>query len=554
MVYFFAIPFTTLQRGGRDVAFHRRTHLGAPRRAGAALAALTSLALLASCTSAVGERLDAADGDAVDGGVLRVGSTTDLTPKTLYSGGGTPGLTMLGNVFENLTKYDHDGQDPQPVLAESWDEEESGTGDDATTTVTVKLRDGVTFHNGETLDSQDVKASFENYSDPARAGQLARTAQQISKIGTPDDSTVELTFGQQINNIYDLFEFVPIIEDSTIDDFNAGSGFVGTGPFAFDEWRQGNSLTLDANEDYRDGAPPLDGIEVVVVPDQQTQFAQLRSGQLDVLPESVPRDAEALEDNDLFNVIETEGTGNVYYTGMNVEAPTFRDKRVRQAVALAADRDRILDEVYQGRGYTQSLPWPEDSPAYDAEKNETYQQDTDRARELVEEVEAENGPLPPTTLAYAGESTTEQNTAQILATDLSDIGIEVELEPLEKGVVSDRLINSGYDGMWLLDHNFVQYAPSTLTVSAFPFNSEKNTSNFYDDDYKEAAQDAWTAGDPESPEAKASFERLNDELLDEAFLVELLRPDAPLVTSSNVHDVDWTKRSELDFGDTYFTE
>lgn len=511
------------------------------------LTTLGILSVLAGCTSAVGERLAAADGTPVDGGTARVGTPNDLSPKTLYSGGGIAELTVTGNVFETLTKYDHDGLDPQPVLARSWNTSADGTH------VTVHLRDDVTFHNGETLDSRDVKASFDNYSDPSRAGQLARTAQQIDDITTPDPLTVEFTFTRAVNNIIDLFEFVPIIEDSTIDGFNDGTSFVGTGPFSFDDWQRGSHLRLGAYESYRDGAPTIDGIEVVVVPDSQTQFAQLRSGQLDVLPAVDPRDAEALENNDLFHVTEKSGTGATYYTGMNVEAPTFRDKRVRQAVAYAVDRDRILAEVYQGRGYTQSLPWPEDSAAYDNDRNDTYQRDLDKARSLVKEAETENGPLPAATLSYRGADPTEQNTAQIISANLADIGVTVDLQPLEAGIHGEKLRNSGFDGMWLLSHDFVQYTPSTLTVSAFPFNSEKNTSNFYSDRYSTAAEDAWLAGDPDSPAAQAAYSRLNDILLDEAFLVELIRPDAPLVSASNLRDVTWTKRSEPVFTDATFT-
>lgn len=522
----------------------------------AAAAALTGLALLTSCTSAVGERLDAADGEAVDGGTVRVGTAEDLSPKTLYAGIGTAERTVTANVFENLTTYDHDssgtdpgGLEPQPVLAESWDVDSSDG-----TTVTVHLRDDVTFHNGDDLDSDDVRASFENYADPARAGQFSRTAQQITDIGTPDPLTAVFRFAEPINNIFDLFAHVPVLDDATVDDFNAGTGFNGTGPFTFDTWQKGNHFSLTANDDYRTGRPTLDGVDVVVVPDAQTQFAQLRSGQLDVLSEAQPRDAEALEDNDLFTVFNTTGTGGTYYAGMNVEAPTFRDKRVRQAVGLAVDRDRILDEVYQGRGYTQSLPWPQDSPAYDGEKNDTYQRDTDRARQLVEDVEADAGPLPTATLSYRGSDQTQRNTAQIVAANLADVGIDVDLEPLEAGVHAEKLRSGSFDGLWLLSHDFVQYDPSSLIVNAFPFNSEKNASNFHDDAYSAVTQRAWTAGDPQGPEAQAAYDDLNDILLDEAFLVELIRPDSPVVTSSALHDVGWTKRSELTFADAYFTE
>lgn len=549
MVYFLVFPMNKTRKGSADVALNIRPAPSTVRTArtlGTAVAALSALAVLASCTSAVGERINAADGDAVDGGTVRIGASTDLSPKTLYSGINTAERAVIGNVFENLTRYDHDSLDPRPVLAESWETDD--------TTVTVNLQDDVSFHNGESLDSQDVKASFENYADPERAGQLARTAGQIEDIGTPDPLTVEFTFGQPINNIFDLFEHVPIIEDSTLDGFNAGTDFTGTGPYSFDHWDKGNSFSLDSFDDHHDGGPQLDGIEVVVVPDSQTQFAQLRSGQLDVLPEAAPRDAEALGDNDLFTVFDTPGTGDAYYAGFNVDSPTFADKRVRQAVALTMDRDRILEEVYQGRGVTQSLPWSEDSPAYDREKNDTYQRDVDRARDLVAAVEDENGPLPQPTLNYRSGSSTEQNNAQIIAANLAEIGIDLTLEPLENGVQLEKLRNSGFSDMWLLGHGFGQFVPSTLTVSAFPFNSEKNASNFQDHAYSAAAQDAWTTGDAESPEAHAAYDRLNDILLDEAFLVELLRPDTPIVTTSTLHDVQWGKRGELTFANAYFTE
>lgn len=121
----------------------------------------------------------------------------------------------------------------------------------------------------------------------------------------------------------------------------------------------------------------------------------------------------------------------------------------------------------------------------------------------------------------------------------------------------DRLRGGTFDGLWVLGHSFAQYTPSTLSVSAFLFNSEKNASNFLDDNYATDATDAtdaWTVADPDGPEASTIYRRLNKDLLEDAFILELVAPDSPLVTTSALHGVTWSKRSELDLAHAYLTE
>lgn len=143
------------------------------------------------------------------------------------------------------------------------------------------------------------------------------------------------------------------------------------------------------------------------------------------------------------------------------------------------------------------------SPAYDEAANEHYTRDTDRARQLLAEAgEAET--IPEIPVSYTAGSESEQN-------------IE-------------------------------QYTPSTLSVSAFPFNSEKNASNFLDDDYATDATDA------DSPGTSTIYRRLNNDLLEDAFILELVAPNSPLVTTSALHGVTWSKRSELDLAHAYLTE
>ena len=505
--------------------------------------ALVAATFLSGCTSAVTARKDAAGGERVDGGIVKVGSLVDYRPGSIYSGGTPPAATITGLVFETLTRYDKDDLSPQPVLATSWDVSEDGK------TVALELRDGVRFSSGEELTSADVEASLKNYADPAHTGQLARNAQQITEYEIRDDKNLTLHLGERINNLFDLFDRVPIIQQDAIDEFNTGTAFEGTGAFTFDKWTPGTSIEFSRNEEYWRGPATIDGVELVVTPNEQTLTSQVRSGQLDLVDAINPRDAEAFSSNPLYNVVDKKGAENLVYLGFNVHAPGLDDKRIRQAIAYALDRQRILEEVYQGRGEESSLPWSEYSPAFDREKNDHFDRDLDKARALL----AEAGPIPKQTLTYPSNSLHYQNVAQIIETNLREVGIDVALEPAEQTDVSTRLTQGKFSSMWLLEHSFGQFNPSTLVTSAFPFNSKKNASNFLDESYDSHVVQSWRNGDPTGPEARNAYEKLNNDLLDHVFLTDLVAPELPVLYGSNVHGVDWRKRGELDLSRAYFT-
>jgi peptide/nickel transport system substrate-binding protein len=524
-----------------------------PARATAVLSSVLATVLLASCTSAVGERRDAADGTPVDGGTVRIGALTDLRPKNLYAAATTAEQVVSGLVFDTLTSYATDDGSgagsltPQPALAESWEVSDDGL------TVTLHLRNGVLFHDGSPFTSADVAASLANYADPTHSGQLARTAALVGDVDTDDPATAVLHLTRRVNNLFDLFDIVPVIDDKEVDAFNAGTGFNGTGAFRFGTRHPGAGLELPANDAYWGGAPRLDAAELVVVPDERTLYSQLRSGQLDVVSDAGARDAEALENNGLFRVLDRTGVDGNIYAGLNTLHPGLTDVRVRRAIGSAIDRDRILEEVFRGRGRTTSLPWPTYSPAYDEAANEHYIRDPGLARQLLTDAGGAES-IPEIPVSYTAGSASEQNIAQIIAANLGEIGLRTRLDPQENAVMIDRLRGGTFDGIWVLGHSFAQYTPSTLPVSAFPFNSEKNASNFLDEDYATDATDAWTVADPDSREASGIYRRLNNDLLEDAFVLELVAPDSPLVTTSALHGVNWSKRSEPDLAHAYLTE
>ena len=510
------------------------------RRVIAGSVAIAGITALVACSSS-SEESDAGSGS---GGIARIAISTDVSPAAFYAGAQDAERNLRGLVYDSLIRYQGDSLDPQPALAEQWEVSEDGL------EYTLQLREGVTFHDGREFTSEDVRASLEAYSDPSRTGQLASTAGQISEFDTSDPHVIGLTLKEPVNNFFDLLDIVPIIDKNDIAGFESGENYNGTGAFRLTDWQKGSKLELEANDDYWDGAPELDGVELLVIPDPQTSVSQLRSGQIDVLSAVSPRDRGELSEDPNYTIQEQVGVNSPTYAGFNVDVPGLDDVRVRQAIAYAVDRDRILAEAYQGYGSAISLPWPEQSPAFDAEKNDHFSRDLDKSRELLEEV----GDIPPFTLSYPSTSRQLSTVAQIVQDNLSEVGIEVNLEGVEPGVGISHLRNGTFPGIWILNHGFTQYNPSTLVSSAFPFNAQKNGSNFQDPKYTDDVRAAWLAADPTGPEALTAYEAVNDDLLEYTFITELVGQQAASVSTSTLEGIEWTKKSEIDLSDARFVE
>ncbi|CAB4713129.1 MAG: ABC transporter substrate-binding protein [Actinobacteria bacterium] len=511
-----------------------------PARPRPRLIALATTALLvtglSACQSAVSNDGGSADtsGGPQSGGVLHVGTTSDLVPAGLFTNSSQTTDTLIGQVYDSLIDYPTDSLDPQPRLATDWETSADGL------TLTLDLRDDVTFHDGAEFTSDDVAFSIATWADPKWTVQFQRTAAAVTDVDTSDPHQAVLSFDRPISNVFDLLDVMPIIDEESFDADATGQTYVGTGPFSFEKWTPGSKIVLERNDDYWDGAPYLDGVEIDIVPDAQSLVSQLRSGQLQLILGMNNRDAESLEDSGDFTTYPFEGSERQTYVGTNVTNPALKDVRLRKAIALAVDKQRIVDEVYRGVGYPISLPWPEYSPAYDAERNDEYTRDVEAAKALVAEI----GDVPTLPLEYSTVLANHEPIAQIVQDNLAEVGIKVTLQPNEHADHIEKLINGTFPALWILDHAYAQYTPSTLAVTAYPFNADKNSSNFVDDTYKADAVSAWEQVDPQGEDAVAAYAKLSDDLLSDLFLIELATTYFQGVTSNDVQDFAWTKRSE----------
>ncbi|WGX96546.1 ABC transporter substrate-binding protein [Nocardioides sp. L-11A] len=530
-------------------AHPRRRSRRRPSRLVATAIALLTLVAATACSSAVDE-LKASSGERQEGGTLRVGALNDIIPARIFTNSSDAINLLIGSVYDSLIDYPLDELEPQPSLATSWEQSADGT------RLTLQLRDDVTFHSGRPFTSKDVEFSIKTWADPVWTVQLQRTAAAITGFDTSDEHAITLTFAHPLSNVFDLLDMLPIIDAESIDQLREGKAFVGTGPFEFASWSPGAKISFTRNDDYWRGRPALDGIDVSVIPDPQAQVSQLRAHQLDLILGASYRDFESLGKDEAFRVNQWNGAEGQVYVGTNVTNPALSDVRVRQAIAYALDRRRVVDEVYRGAAIPISLPWPDYSPAYDADANATYDFDLDKAKALVEEAKADGVTIPKLPLTYPSENPAYGAIAQIVQADLAKAGIEVELDPQEQAQVIQQLIGAKFEGLWILNHAYAHYTPSTLAVSAYPFNADHNASLYVDADYKAIADEVWNqpavqGGGDVDP---ADYAALNEALLKGSFLLEIAITLPQDASSTQVHDIGQTKRGEPLFYDTYLTK
>ncbi|MBV9579487.1 MAG: ABC transporter substrate-binding protein, partial [Chloroflexi bacterium] len=238
------------------------------------------------------------------GGTLRMGIIGDYP--TLEGETVAPiSQDNLWGVWDRLIAQDVTTQ-PRPMLAESWDVSPDHT------QITFHLRQGVKFHTGRELTSDDVKFSLQRLQDPKVASSMLGRSRTMSAWDTPDRYTIVVTANRPWPDAFDLIQYVNIIDPETF----ASAGLatpVGTGPFKFQEYQQGDHLTLVKNPDYwMTGRPYLDRIVTSVFSNSQSAITQLEAGALDVVDAPPVVDTVRLATDAQYQVLVNNVTGGFW--------------------------------------------------------------------------------------------------------------------------------------------------------------------------------------------------------------------------------------------------
>lgn len=348
---------------------------------------------------------------------------------------------VYSNIFEGLTRFMGDGS-VVPGLAESWEISEDGT------VYTFKLREGVTFHDGSAMDAEDVKFSL----DRARAEDSTNAQKalfaDITTVDALDPQTVRIRLAAPNGSL--LFNLAwgdaVIVAPESID--NIKTAPVGTGAYTFDNWVQGDSITLKRNDSYWGEQPALASATFKFINDPTAAFAALMAEDIDAFdnfpaPENLPQ----FDADPRFQVLVGSTEGETILSTNNKQPP-FDDIRVRQALAHAIDRQAIIDGAMFGYGTPIGSHFAPHNPAY---KDLTGQSahDPDKARALLAEAGFADGfettlHLPPPSYARRG--------GEIVAAQLAEVGIKAEIINVEWAQWLETVFRGKNFGLTIVSH------------------------------------------------------------------------------------------------------
>lgn len=381
--------------------------------------------------AAEGVRLQNLEGDEAppaQGGNLAIGLEAEsegFNPVT--SPWAVSGHMVASAIFDPLATVDADGN-VVPYLAESIEP----ANDDASEW-TIRVRDGVTFHDGTPLTSEEVRAGLEAMaSSVVTADALA----PVESIDVVDELTVSITMSEPWSAFPATLttQVGYVVPKPLTEDLTTLAQPIGTGPFRFVEWVPGESVTVARNEAYwQEGKPHLDQIVFRPFPDATARFEALQSGEVDVIHTYTPGDILRLRDDTRLKVVEV-ATGEEDVIMLNTSKAPFDRLEARTAVARATDIDRYIAETgHEGVAEASRGPFSPGQLGH-RDDNGYLGYDLEAARADVAAYEEATGS--PLRFTLTGADTVEQRRIQqLLIAMWSEAGMEVELRPVAQGEI-----------------------------------------------------------------------------------------------------------------------
>ena len=393
---------------------------------------------------------------------------------------------VMFNVFEGLMKPTPDG-DLTPAIAERYEVSEDRM------TYTFHLREGVQFHNGETVTAEDVVYSIQRCAAATETGIVQVEAfSVIQSIETPDDKTVAITISEPSNEFISYMTTAILPADYDKQDTDP----VGTGPFKFVSRTAQDSVVLEKFDGYWGTPAQLDKVTLKIMENADSLMMSLQSGAIDLCAHLTSTQVAQLEKD--FNV--AEGTMNlVQAMYLNNAVAPFDDVRVRQALCYAVDKQEIIDLAFDGYGSPiGSSMYPAFGKYFDDSLTNYYTKDVEKAKALLAEAGYPDGF--DMTITVPSNYKPHMDTAEVLVQQLAQIGVNATIEPIEwESWVSDVYAGRQFQS------TVVGVDASTMTARAllerFTSTYGKNFINYNNADYDALFQQVLTTYDDEAQTA-----------------------------------------------------
>lgn len=412
---------------------------------------------------------------------------------------------MILNMFEGLLAVDTDGT-LEGAIAESYDISDDGL------TYTFHIRDDIFFHNDEQLTANDVLYSYERLLGKDSNEPLTSELDSIKEMEVVDDFTFEVTLDEVNSNFLYMLTALnaAIIPEANDDKHNEEP--IGTGPFKFVSYSPGSKLTLEKHDNYwKDDLPKLSEVNFLFQSDRDAALMSMQAGDIDIMDIPAHR-IDEMEDD--FS-IETQEVNSALIITFNEDVEPFDDVRVRQAINYAISKDDMIDSVFSG--YAAKLG-SNMSPAmekfYLDGLEDMYEQDIERAKELLKEAGYEDGFS--TKITVSSHRSMYADLAQIAKENLKEIGIDLEIEVVEWGIWLDQVYT---------DHNYEMTAidltgrPSAYEIlnDYISTNDNENFFRFNNEEYDEIMEEVLLEEDDDAQ--VELYQRAQEILAEEAAAV-----------------------------------
>ncbi|RMG60663.1 MAG: ABC transporter substrate-binding protein [Deltaproteobacteria bacterium] len=374
-------------------------------------------ALFQSCSS----RLPIDEGTVVVG---MNGTPTNIDPRyatDAYS------HQLIELCYNGVMKKDFRGR-PVPDLAESVTSINPKT-------YLIRLKKGVTFHDGSPLTARDVAYTYEFLRDPANGTPHAGTFEKIEEIKIISDQVLQVSLKEPFAP-FETALTVPIVREGTPKEA-LKNGENGTGPFRMVTFSPDQEAVFVPYEAYFESPPKVKKLVLRFVLDDNVRFLQLKKGEINLVINGVTPDLlDEIRKDGRFQVVESVGS-NFSYLGFNLRDPILRKRKVREAIARGINRQEIIDSILRG------LAVPGDtliSPLYWAHESDVprYPYDPEKAKKLLDEAGFPDpdgdGPLPRFSITYrTSQNDLRRRIAQVIQEQLRRIGIDVKILSYEWG-------------------------------------------------------------------------------------------------------------------------
>ncbi|NHA67165.1 ABC transporter substrate-binding protein [Phycicoccus flavus] len=496
--------------------------------------ALCAAGALAACSSAVDA--ESGGGSATEGGTVTFAVALDAQPANMLShlARNDP---WVGSVFDSLIRKDADGQ-PQPALATKWEVSEDGR------TVTVDLRDDVTFQNGDPFTAEDVVFTIDKVENQTEGSNMKYLVP--SKVEKASDTQVVITFDSPPGDaLFDWFEVMPMQDHKTFTATDDGTTINGTGPFSFTDWKPGAGYTLKKNGDYWGGDVNLDEIDYVVTEDATAELSALRSGRAQMAWGLTAADVKSMTADPQWTSLEAGGT--VYSFNVNMSKKPFQNKKVRQAVGYAIDYDRINDQVFGGTGTTSNVFWDPKAPGMTDDLVHHYTYDPKKAKQLMQESGVSGASIP---VAFGGNPALKAQ-FEIVQNNLAAIGIKASANQLDNGGFGAGLAKGDLGPAYMHLNGQVGLAPVTL-IDSLPQLRKGNPEGLWNDEYV-AKRDALTSATDDAASEQALV-ALAEYLQQEAVAFPLVQAPIQVVAKKNISGVTAERGGPMHFENAVITK